>query len=178
MPPLRELGLDLTRISPSRRLVSLALPLILCEAYFAFAFQRLVASCCLRPGGVELRHVWVDLTRPRPPESGAAPAVNEVLLSLIELLALQSGHAYRVAQLHHHAHFPRQDDIDAATTRMSLLGALAEASSCSPECGSGHCGTEDSRESGSLARGSPAYFWSAQRWPLLAYHSYFRSTPS
>ncbi len=126
MPPLRELGLDLTRISPLRRLLSLALPFFWCAAYFAFAFQgwwppavfALVALSFVTYGSISHDLVHRNL--------GLTPAVNEVLLCLTELLALRSGHAYRVAHLHHHAHYPDQDDIEAAAARMSLIGAVAE----------------------------------------------------
>src|SRR5947209_1230698 len=126
MPPLRELGLDLVRISPLRRLISLVFPFIWCGAYFALAFQgwwpaavfALVALSFVTYGSVSHDLVHRNL--------GLPPAVNEVLLCLTELLGLRSGHAYRVAHLHHHAHYPDEDDIEAAAARMSLIGALAE----------------------------------------------------
>ena len=40
--------------------------------------------------------------------------VNEFFLTIIELLAFRSGHAYRLAHLHHHARFPHEDDIEGA----------------------------------------------------------------
>lgn len=51
---------------------------------------------------------------------------NDILLSLLELLCLRSGHAYQLAHLHHHARFPRDDDIEAEAARMSLVGALLQ----------------------------------------------------
>jgi len=36
------------------------------------------------------------------------------------------GHAYRRAHLHHHAHFPDNDDIEAAAAKRSVWGALLE----------------------------------------------------
>jgi beta-carotene hydroxylase len=126
MPPLRELGPELTRISASRRLVSLALPFVWCGAYFAFALHgwwppavfALMALSFVTYGSISHDLVHRNL--------GLPSAANEVLLGLIELLALRSGHAYRVAHLHHHARFPHEDDIEGAAAGMSLLGALAE----------------------------------------------------
>src|SRR5439155_20661138 len=57
---------------------------------------------------------------------GLSKRTNELFLSLIELLALRSGHAYRMAHLHHHAHFPDKDDIEAASAKGSAWGALRE----------------------------------------------------
>src|SRR5205823_6640021 len=51
---------------------------------------------------------------------------NEFFLTLIELLAFRSGHAYRLAHLHHHARFPHDDDIEGAAARMSLPRTLVE----------------------------------------------------
>lgn len=57
---------------------------------------------------------------------GLRKPVNDFLLSAIELLALRSGHAYRLAHLHHHARYPAPDDMEDAAAGMSLLGALRE----------------------------------------------------
>jgi beta-carotene hydroxylase len=51
---------------------------------------------------------------------------NEFFLTVIELLAFRSGHAYRFTHLHHHARFPHDDDIEGAAARMSFLRTLAE----------------------------------------------------
>src|SRR5439155_8354241 len=55
---------------------------------------------------------------------GLPRRLDRVLLSLIELLGLRSGHAYRAAHLHHHARFPHADDIEGAAAHQSWLGAL------------------------------------------------------
>jgi beta-carotene hydroxylase len=47
-------------------------------------------------------------------------------LTLIELLALRSGHAYRAAHLNHHARYPHEDDVEGAAARMSLGRTLLE----------------------------------------------------
>jgi beta-carotene hydroxylase len=56
---------------------------------------------------------------------GLSRWLNHILLSLVELLGLRSGHAYRAAHLHHHSRFPHDDDVEASAAHGSLLGALA-----------------------------------------------------
>src|SRR5205807_9259748 len=57
---------------------------------------------------------------------GLSKQTNDFFLTLIELLSLRSGHAYRMAHLHHHARFPHDDDIEGAASRMSLTRSLFE----------------------------------------------------
>jgi beta-carotene hydroxylase len=57
---------------------------------------------------------------------GLPRRLNDVFLTLIELLAFRSGHAYRLAHLHHHARFPHDDDVEGAAAKMSLVGAIFE----------------------------------------------------
>ena len=44
-------------------------------------------------------------------------------LILIELLALRSGTAYRLADLHHHRRYPADDDIEGAAAKNEVLQA-------------------------------------------------------
>jgi beta-carotene hydroxylase len=57
---------------------------------------------------------------------GLPKAANDMLLCLVELLALRSGHAYQAAHLHHHVRYPYTDDIEATAARQSFWGALGE----------------------------------------------------
>ncbi len=52
--------------------------------------------------------------------------VNDFFLSVIELLALRSGHAYRMAHLHHHARFPGTADIEGAAAKMTFPRTMLE----------------------------------------------------
>ena len=63
---------------------------------------------------------------------GLPRTLNDLLLCVIELLALRSGHAYRAAHLHHHARYPHIDDVEATVARESWLGALAGGVMLSP----------------------------------------------
>jgi len=124
-PSLRELGLDLLRVSPRQRLVSLSLPFFWCASYFGLAalgwwplaVLALVALSFVTYGSTSHDLVHRNL--------GLSRTANDILLCLVELLALRSGHAYQVVHLHHHARFPNADDIEAAAARRSWLGALA-----------------------------------------------------
>ncbi len=126
LPPLRELGADLLRVPAWRRLLSLALPFLWCGAYFALAANgwwaaaafALVALSFVTYGSVSHDLVHRNL--------GLPPWLNDLLLCVVELLALRSGHAYRAAHLHHHARYPHPDDIEATAARRSWAGALAE----------------------------------------------------
>jgi beta-carotene hydroxylase len=126
LPPLRELGPDLTKVSAVRRFASLAAPFVWSAAYFGCfaagwhvpAVLPLVALSFVTYGSTshDLVHGSLRLRR----------GLNDVLLSVIEFVAVRSGHAYRAAHLHHHARYPHPDDVEGAAAHMSLPRALAE----------------------------------------------------
>jgi beta-carotene hydroxylase len=105
MPPLRELGPELLRIPRWRQMLSLLAPFFWCGAYFALALAdcwsgavfALIALSFVTYGSTshDLVHRNLALSR----------TTNDILLCVIELLALRSGHAYQAAHLHHHARF-------------------------------------------------------------------------
>jgi len=125
LPSLRELGLDLLRISRLQRCVALALPFFCVAIYLLSAFANwwplavlaLVALSFVTYGSTshDLVHRSMGLSR----------GANEFFLCVIELLAFRSGHAYRAGHLHHHARYPAHDDIEGAAARMGFIGALA-----------------------------------------------------
>lgn len=53
------------------------------------------------------------------------PRINDALLSLIELLSLRSGTAYRLSHLHHHRHLLAEDDLEGAAAHGTFWQALA-----------------------------------------------------
>src|SRR5439155_25143833 len=57
---------------------------------------------------------------------GLPRRLNDFLLVAIELLALRSGTAYRLAHLHHHRRYPAGDDVEGAAARKSMAGAVLE----------------------------------------------------
>jgi beta-carotene hydroxylase len=126
LPTLDDLGRDLLRVPAWRRVVSLTAPFLLAGLFFLLAWegQWLAALACpvllsfLTYGSISHDLVHRNLHLPQ--------WLNEILLSLIELLAFRSGHAYRVVHLHHHASFPAEDDLEGSAAKMSLPRALVE----------------------------------------------------
>ena len=126
LPELPKLAPELARITTGQRIITLSLPFFFTVAYFFFATLRwwplavlsLIALSFVTYGSISHDLVHRNL--------GLRRSVNDLFLSLIELLALRSGHAYRAAHLHHHARFPHSDDIEGAASGMSLLRTLFE----------------------------------------------------
>jgi beta-carotene hydroxylase len=126
LPPLRDFAGDLTRISRPRLVWSLMLPILWIALYFLFATWRwwpLAVACLVCLSFVTYGSISHDLVHR---SLGLHKWINDFFLTLIELLALRSGHAYRMAHLHHHALFPHDDDIEGAAARMSLTRTLME----------------------------------------------------
>jgi beta-carotene hydroxylase len=132
VPALRELGADLTCLTRRQRFTALALPFVCAGAYFA------CAAAGWWPAAVLALVALSFVTYPSTSHDlvhrnlGLPGRTNEVLLCVIELLALRSGHAYRAAHLHHHARFPALDDVEGAASRMTWLGALADGLTLQP----------------------------------------------
>ena len=124
-PTLKELGGDLLRVTWWRRLLTLAAPFLAMASYGMFAWYRnwvlAIASIMVLSfvtyGSTSHDLVHRSLRLPR--------RWNDVLLSLIELLSLRSGTAYRLSHLHHHRHLLEEDDVEGATAHGSLLRAIA-----------------------------------------------------
>lgn len=125
-PPLTELGADLLSTGPWRRVVTLATPFLCAAAYVAFARLRwwpLAVATLMYLSFVTYGSISHDLVHRA---LGLPRRANEIFLTLIELLAFRSGHAYRLAHLHHHARFPHDDDIEGAAARMSFWRTILE----------------------------------------------------
>ena len=126
VPPLRELGHDLTLLTRRQRVTAVALPFACAAGYFACAAAgwwpaavfALVALSFVTYGSTS--HDLVHRSM------GLPGRANEVCLCVVELLALRSGHAYRAAHLHHHATYPGPGDLEGAAARMSWYAALAD----------------------------------------------------
>jgi beta-carotene hydroxylase len=124
-PPLRELGFDLLHTTPLRRLKTLAAPFVAMACYALFAWlgywpaavASVMALSFITYGSTSHDLVHRTLHLPR--------RWNDYLLSLIELLSLRSGTAYRLSHLHHHQHLLDDEDIEGASAHGSLLRALA-----------------------------------------------------
>jgi beta-carotene hydroxylase len=126
LPKLPDLGSDLLQVSRSQKVLTLAYPFLWCGAYFALAWAgywplAVLALVCL--SFVTYGSTSHDLVHRN---LGLSGKTNDVLLTIIELLAIRSGHAYQAAHLHHHRHFPDHDDIEATAARRTFLGAVVE----------------------------------------------------
>jgi beta-carotene hydroxylase len=125
-PAIAELGKDLLRINSFQRVTTLLTPFICVAAYIWFARHGLwpLAVICLMYLSFatygSISHDLVHRTL------GLRRSVNEFFLTVIELLAFRSGHAYRLVHLHHHARFPHDDDLEGAAAKMSLFRTLLE----------------------------------------------------
>jgi beta-carotene hydroxylase len=126
MPTVAELGGDLLRLTAWQRVRTLMVP---------FACVGVYVGCAMRGWSVpavvavmylsfatygSISHDLVHRTL------GLRAGVNDFFLTVIELLAFRSGHAYRLAHLHHHARFPHDDDVEGAAAKMPLWRALLE----------------------------------------------------
>lgn len=126
IPELPKLHPELIHITKLRRTFTLSLPFFCIASYFFFATLRwwpLAVFSLMVLSFVTYGSISHDLVHRN---LGLSNSVNEILLSLIELSALRSGHAYRAAHLHHHARFPHSDDIEGSAAGMSLLRTLFE----------------------------------------------------
>jgi beta-carotene hydroxylase len=124
-PSLNDLGLDLLSVSQVRRSLTIGLPFVLTAAYFLFAAAgwwsaavlAVMALCFVTYGSSSHDLVHHTLHLPRQ--------WNDSWLSVIELLSLRSGTAYRLSHLHHHRHLLDGDDIEGAAAHGSLWRAFA-----------------------------------------------------
>src|SRR5690349_19162999 len=126
LPSLRDLGLDLLQLTRLQRATAVAIPFACVALYAVLASLRLWPLAVLvlmylsfaTYGSISHDLVHRTLGLPR--------RMNDVFLTLIELLAFRSGHAYRLAHLHHHARFPHDDDVAGAASKMSPVRTLLE----------------------------------------------------
>jgi beta-carotene hydroxylase len=126
LPTLNELGRDLLRVNRGAVFLSLLFPFLLTSSFFLFVTLQwwIPALACpvllsfFTYGSISHDLVHRNLGLPR--------RLNDLLLCLIELLTLRSGHAYRNSHLNHHARFPAKDDLEGAAAGMSLGQALLD----------------------------------------------------
>lgn len=126
MPPLDAIGRDLLIVKRWRRALTLTAPFALAALFFVFAARGLwlgsllctMALTFVTYGSISHDLVHRNLRLPR--------RLNEALLCAIELVTFRCGHAYRVVHLHHHAHFPAEDDLEGSAAKMTLFRALLE----------------------------------------------------
>lgn len=123
-PSLAELGDDLLHVSRTRLLLTLSAPFILMAGYAFFSSVHMwpiavlfvMALSFITYGSTSHDLVHRALKLPR--------RTNDLLLSIIELLSLRSGTAYRLSHLHHHANLLSHDDIEGESAHHNLWYAI------------------------------------------------------
>ncbi len=125
-PRLSELGIDLLHVTRWQRARAIAWPFAAFAAFWicalsghwvAAVFSLFVLSF------VSYGSTSHDLVHR---SLGLKQLPNDVLLSVIEIICLRSGHAYQSAHLNHHTRYPEDDDIEAEAARMSLTQAILQ----------------------------------------------------
>jgi beta-carotene hydroxylase len=129
LPSLQDLGDDLLVVTPLRRLITLSAPFLWMAGYIAFAaghrwplaVASVMALSFVSYGSTshDLVHRTLDLPS----------RLNNLLLTVIELLSFRSGTAYRLSHLHHHRRLLGPDDIEGAAAHGSLIRAVASGPS-------------------------------------------------
>jgi C-3',4' desaturase CrtD len=125
LPDLAGLGLDLLTTTAKQRLLLLCRPFVCCGLYWVFAALGLWPCAVLM---IMLLFITIvaaahDLVHQ---SLGLPHRCNEIMLSLIGMLVLESGHAYKASHLQHHRRFPHDDDPEGDPARMSFVRALLE----------------------------------------------------
>ncbi len=126
IPTIDILGRDLLVVSPAQRIWSVLRPFLCVAAYFAFAFHGWWIPAVLAVAGL-MFITYVSTSHDLLHRTLGFPRwLNECLLSVVEMLALRSGHAFRISHLCHHRHFPDDEDIEGRVAKMPLWRALIE----------------------------------------------------
>src|SRR6185369_16094254 len=125
LPGIRQLGADLLVVSRWDILISFLRPALCFTLFWVLAFKHSYILAAIAVAGwmfftyTSVSHDLVHRTFHLPGR------VNEWLLVIVEVLALRSGHAFRLTHLHHHKRFPHQDDIEGARASKGFWTALA-----------------------------------------------------
>lgn len=118
--------MDLLDLSTAKLLITLLTPFACAGLFIVFAFQGYWIPAVLSTMALsfatygstshDLVHRNLKINK----------TLNEILLSVIELLCFRSGHAYKVSHLYHHKRYPHEDDVEGAASRMTLFRSLVE----------------------------------------------------
>lgn len=124
LPKLKELGTDLNYLTSHQKIWTLVKPfmyviIFFLAYYFKFYFIGLLSIVALQfntfvSTSHDLVHNSLRLQK----------KWNIFFLTLIELLCLRSGHAFKTAHLNHHKKFPHKDDIEGRSIHKSLFKTL------------------------------------------------------
>jgi len=125
-PTLAELGTDLLEMPAGFRAFTLALPFLATALFFLLA-ARGWWWLAVPAVGLQTFCTYASVSHDLVHGTLRLPArVNDLLLAVVELLGLRSGHAYRATHLFHHRRFPDPEDLEGAPARMSLPRVVLE----------------------------------------------------
>lgn len=126
LPPLRALGEDLLNTTRRERAQILLRPFLAVLLFSAAAWFGWWPVCLAAIGILHFSayfstaHDLVHGTLRLPKRA------TDILLMVVQLLVLQSGHAYRISHLHHHRAFPHSSDAEGNPAHHSLWRVLLE----------------------------------------------------
>lgn len=120
LPSLSDLGEDLLVITPVQRVMTLIMPFVCVGLYIllaSFGVWPIAVAVLVYLSFITYGSTSHDLVHRN---LGLSRSINDFFLSLIELMMLRSGHAYRLAHFYHHDRFPQDDDIEGAAAKHTL----------------------------------------------------------
>ncbi|HLW65667.1 MAG TPA: fatty acid desaturase [Gemmataceae bacterium] len=126
-PTLTALGRDLISLTSCQRCRAVLLPFLSVAACVLFAANGWWLPAVLSVAAYTFSSYGSTSHDLVHGNLGLPHRLNDILLTLVELLGLRSGHAYRAAHLHHHARFPHPDDLEGAAAHGSWWAALLTA---------------------------------------------------
>jgi beta-carotene hydroxylase len=127
LPSISALGRDLVLTTPRRRAATVAIPFVLVAFYFAAALRGhwfVGAAIALALAYGTYGSVSHDLVHHA---LGLPPRLDDVLLSVLEVVVLRSGTAYRITHLQHHRQLVFDDDQEGRPARQPLWRVLVES---------------------------------------------------
>jgi fatty acid desaturase len=125
LPSLAELGLDLVRTTRRQRIVALARPFVGVAAFVAVVrlgwwWLTPLMVFAIFVAVVTVTHDVVHRTL------GLSPRATDLWLTLLGLVLLESGHAYRMTHRQHHRLFPSPgEDPEGYPAELSFAAAVA-----------------------------------------------------
>ena len=125
LPALADLGYDLLFVTRQQQIIALVRPFLCVVCYWLFAALgwwplAILSVMLLFITIVACAHDLVHRSL------GLPHKLNEILLALIGMLVLESGHAYKVSHLQHHRTFPNDDDPEGNPAHISFWRAILE----------------------------------------------------
>lgn len=125
-PTIKELGLDLLELTGLQKIWTIIKPFILFSLYFYFSFNEYWVLSVITIV-ILLFVTYVSTSHDLVHNSlRINKKLNNILLSIIEMLVFRSGHAFKICHLQHHRAFPGHNDIEGASAHMSFIKTLLE----------------------------------------------------